>query len=66
MKKYISRFEFIVGVQKSYPNNCAIASYNGITCINIIRNIKESELERIFFSKLVELGVPISIECNRR
>jgi len=66
LKNFVKRFEFIVGVQKYYPNNCSIASYNGKTYINFIRSISESELERLFFSKLVELGVPVEIECNRR
>jgi hypothetical protein len=30
----------------------------------MIRNIEEPELERRFFSSLVELGVPIEIESN--
>jgi hypothetical protein len=64
MKPYIRRFEFIIGVQYSYPNNCSIASCGEVTCISMIRNIEEPELERRFFSSLVELGVPIEIESN--
>lgn len=66
LKKYVNRIEFIIGPQKSYPNNCSVASYNGKTYINMIRNIQQSELERLFFSKLVELGIPVEIESNRR
>ena len=32
----------------------------------IIRKIKETELERIFFTKLVEMNIPVLIESNRR
>ena len=32
----------------------------------MIRSIRESELERLFFSRLVELGVPVEIESNER
>ncbi len=66
MEKYIERFEFIIGVQLSYPNNCSVVSYGGVTYINMIRSIKESELERLFFSKLVALGIPVEIESNGR
>lgn len=66
MVPYITRFEFIIGVQLSYPNNCSVISYNGRTFVNMIRNTKDSELERLFFSKLVELGVPVKIESNER
>ena len=66
MTSYLLRLEFIVGVQLTYPNNCSVVSYDGKTYINMIRSIRESELERRFFSRLVALGVPIEIESNRR
>ena len=64
MEPYVRRLEFIIGTQCSYPNNCSVASCGGATFINMIRNIRESELERRFFSRLVELGVPVTIESN--
>lgn len=63
---YVQRLEFIIGVQRSYPNNCAVTTYRGQTCVEMIRNIRESELERRFFSRLVELGIPVEIESNER
>ena len=66
MRPYLTRAEFIIGPQRSYPNNCSVLSYNGRTYINMIRNIRESELERRFFSRLVELGIPVDIETNGR
>ena len=64
MESWVRRMEFIIGTQRSYPNNCSVASFGGETCINMIRNIRESELERRFYSRLVELGVPVLIESN--
>ena len=66
MQTYVERMEFIIGPQRSYPNNCSVLSYGGRTYINMIRNIRESELERRFFSRLVELGIAVEIESNRR
>ncbi|MBR0087424.1 MAG: hypothetical protein IJL98_06765 [Lachnospiraceae bacterium] len=66
MKPYVNRMEFIIGPQRSYPNNCSVLSYQDKTCINMIRNIRETELERRFFSRLVDLGIPVEIETNRR
>ena len=66
MQPYIERMEFIIGPQRSYPNNCSVLSIGGKTYINMIRNIRESELERRFFSRLVELGIAVDIESNRR
>ena len=53
-----------MGVQKSYPNNCAVLTLGNRTYINMIRSIRETELERRFFSRLVELGIPVEIESN--
>ena len=64
MKPFIERFEFIIGVQYSYPNNCSVVSWNGKTYISMIRGIQESELERLFFSRLVELEIPVEIESD--
>ena len=66
MAEEVERFEFIIGVQYSYPNNCSVVSFRGKTYINMIRSIRESELERLVFSRLVELGIPVSIESNAR
>ena len=64
MQAYVERMEFIIGPQLSYPNNCSVLSCGGKTYINMIRIIRESELERRFFSGLVELGIPVEIESN--
>lgn len=66
MLPYIERLEFIIGVQSTYPNNCSVATLGDTTCINMIRNIREPELERRFFSRLVELGIAVDIEANQR
>lgn len=64
MAPYVKRMEFIIGVQYSYPNNCSVITCGGVTIISMIRNTESAELERRFFSRLVELGVPVTIETN--
>ena len=66
MIPHVERFDFIIGVQYSYPNNCSVVTWQGKTYISMIRGIRDSELERLFFSRLVELGIPVDIESNRR
>ena len=66
MVPWVERFEFIIGVQLSYPNNCSVVTWQDKTYVSMIRGIQESELERLFFSRLVELGIPVEIESNRR
>ena len=64
MEPLVERFEFIIGVQYTYPNNCSVVTYGGKTYISMIRGIREAELERLVFSQLVELGIPVEIESN--
>jgi hypothetical protein len=64
MRPMVERVEFVIGVQRSYPNNCSVVSAAGTTCISMIRRIRESELEQRFFARLVELGIPVEIESN--
>ena len=64
MAGYIERFEFVIGVQYSYPNNCSVVSWGGKTYISMIRGIQETELERLFFGRLVELGVGVEVESD--
>ncbi|MBE6543753.1 MAG: hypothetical protein E7675_05080 [Ruminococcaceae bacterium] len=65
MAKYVDRFDFIIGPPASTPNNCSVVTYKGKVYINFIRNIKESELERIFFTNLVKLGLHVKIQSNQ-
>jgi len=65
LRPYIRNLDFIIGVQRSYPNNCSVISTGGVTRINIIRNIEETRLEQLFFSRLVELGIPVSVRADR-
>ena len=64
MEPYVERFDFIIGVQYSYPNNCSVVSWQGKTYISMIRGIRDSELERLFFTSLVEKGIPVTVESN--
>ena len=64
MEAYVDRIDFMIGVQYSYPNNCGVVSYGDRTCINFVRNIRETELERRFFTRLVQLGIPVRIESG--
>ncbi len=64
MAKYVERFDFILGVQAEAPYNCGMISFGDTANISFIRNIKEPELERHFFSVLRELGLPVTVESN--
>ncbi len=64
MNKFVERFDFTLGVQSRSHNNCGIISYRDHLYINIIRNIRESELEQLFFENLRLLDISVEIEDN--
>ncbi len=64
MSKHIDRIDFVLGVQSTSPVTCGVLSYNGKLIINFVRGIKESDLERNFFTTLRKMGVNVYIESN--
>lgn len=66
MNEYVDRFDFILTPQLTLPGNCSIISFNGKLYISFVRNIKETKLEKYFFTRLVKNGIHVKIESNRR
>ena len=66
MAKFVTRMDFTLGVQAVAPNNCGVISYGGKLYINFIRDTKEPELEREFFTLLRSLGICATVESNSR
>ena len=66
MEPYIQRFDVILGVQATAPYNCGVVSFGDRLRIHLVRNTKEPELEREFFTFLQSLGLCITLESNER
>lgn len=66
MAPYVRRVEFVLGAQATAPYNCSVTSWQGETCISIVRNTVEPRLERAFFTALVQMGFHVKIESNDR
>jgi acetyl esterase/lipase/NRPS condensation-like uncharacterized protein len=66
MEAYVQRMDFIIGVPAQTPYNCAVLSYGNTLIINMIRNIREPELERHFYAVLREQGLHVKVESNQR
>ena len=66
MMPYVTRMDFIIGVQARAPHNCGVITWNGTAYINCIRNIREPELELAFYRVLHRLGLPVKVESNTR
>ena len=66
MAPYVTRMDFIIGVQAAAPHNCGVVTWNGTLYINCIRSIREPELEMHFYRVLRDLGLPVKVESNQR
>jgi len=60
----IENFEFVLAPSSTITTSCAIASFNDTLRINFGRTVVESDIEKFFFRKLVELGAMVKIETN--
>lgn len=65
MKSHIERFDIYMGQPFSSRTNCAIISFEDVLTVNFASSIVESDVERLFFKKLVEDGIHVTIESNR-
>ncbi len=66
MYKYVTRMDFILGVQAATPYNCGVLSFGDTVYVNFIRNICQPDLERHFYNVLKELGIEAVLESNRK
>ena len=64
MKPYVVRLDFILGIQATAPHNCGVLSYGDTLYINLIRSIREPELENHFYRVLRDLGLTVQVESN--
>lgn len=66
MIPYIERFDIYMGQPFSRRTNCAIISFQDTLTINFASSIVEADVERNFFRKLVQDGIRVKIESNRK
>jgi hypothetical protein len=66
MSAYVRRMDFILGALSKNPYNCGVLSYGDKLYINIIRTVREPDLEHGFFTYLRKLGIPVKIESNQK
>ena len=64
MSNYVKELGFMIGRSRGKPGSCGCVSYKNNLYISFSRKIEESEFERLFFAKLIEIGIPVTIESN--
>lgn len=65
LRPHIKRFDICMGQPFSRRTNCSIITYENEMTVTFASAIKESDVERVFFRKLIKDGVPVKIETNR-
>lgn len=66
MERHVTRVDLVLGPLSRNRVVCAAASYKDTLYLNFTRTMKESDLERGFFTRLVRLGIPVTVESNQR
>jgi hypothetical protein len=66
ISSYIKRADFILGRMPEHRSNLACISFKDQTIFNFSRSMVEADVERYFFTTLVEMGIPVSVESNGR
>lgn len=66
MMPYVTDFNCMLSRCRGKPGAATCISYNGNLYMTFTRKIREADLERLFFTKLVERGIPVELESNQR
>ncbi len=65
MTPFVKEMGFIIGRSRGKSGSCSCVGYNNKLFMTFSSRIKETAFERIFFTKLIKLGVPVEIESNK-
>ncbi len=66
MRAHIERFDVLMGQPFSARTNCAVVSYGETLSVSFASSIVETDVERLFFRRLVQDGIHVKIESNRK
>lgn len=64
MRERVTRVDFVSAPAPLTRSNCAMLSYGGKVYLSFGRLARESEFERLFFTRLRRLGIAVKLESN--
>lgn len=64
MQQYVERLDFIPGPGPINKTGCSVTGFKDKLYISFGRLTRQPELEKIFFTKLVKMGIHITIDSN--
>ena len=65
MVAHVERFDAMLGALRHNKVNCAVCTYKDILNICFTSTIKETAVEKEFFTFLVKMGLHVKLESNR-
>ncbi len=65
MAAHVERFDAMLGAPRYYGINCAVCAFKGLMNICFTSTIKETLVEKEFFTFLVKMGIHVKLETNR-
>lgn len=65
MRPFLDRFDICMGQPFSRRTNCSVITFEDKLTITFASAIKETDVERNFFRKLVKDGIHVMLETNR-
>lgn len=64
--EHIQGFNFNVNVSRKAPKNMGVITFNGVTSVSFTRRLISTEVEKRFFTRLMEEGCRVSVVSNMR
>ena len=64
MEKHVEKMSLILGPARKTPLSAAVISACGLTSVSFSKTIRESGVEREFFTTLIKLGIPVMVDSN--
>ena len=65
LKEHTERVDILMGQPFSARTNCAVVTYQDQLSISFASCIRETDVERLFFTRLVQDHIHVKIETNR-
>ncbi|NLB78028.1 MAG: hypothetical protein GX796_04045 [Clostridiaceae bacterium] len=62
--KEVERVDFILGTNPINKTGCAVCGFNDKLVINFGSNTRDKIVERLFFTRLIKMGIQVKIEVN--
>ncbi len=64
LSNYIKGFDFYPPPNPKYKISCTAISFKDRLSVSFGKLIEESDIEKVFFTKLIKMGIPVKIETN--